>query len=306
GELEHRRVKRFYARTNKKNAPLQIARLDRRDRAIWQIRHKSPAPLYPLRSSQQGRKRGRKPLSDITAETHHIISHTTKTPIYILPWLRQYRQAEDPALANFIPMLKNHFLARLRHPGQADPGTIYSPSQLDQIVIEGDRIYQHATMRVQYTTYDMQRSHDVLSVKRHANIMTLTPDHDPDTGESADGHPFMYRQILRIFHADVLWNRPRRRPTRHRMEFLWVRNYQLDRSYKAGLKRRRLHRVELVPATASDAFSFVDPDEVIRAVHLIPAFAHGRLEDEDPGASEDNTPWKYFYVNWWVIQCHSI
>ncbi|KAI0071486.1 hypothetical protein K474DRAFT_1712409 [Panus rudis PR-1116 ss-1] len=157
-------------------------------------------------------------------------------------------------------------------------------------------------MRVQYTTYDMQRSYDVLSVKRHADIMTLTPDHDPDTGESSGGHPFMYRKILRIFHADITYNKPGQRPTQHRMEFLWVQNYKLDRSHKAGLQHRRFHRVTLAPVTDADTFVFLDPDEVIRAVHLIPAFAHGRTGDaQDATFSQDNKDnWKYFYVNCFV------
>ena len=38
GELEHRRVKRFYARTNKNNAVHQMTRLERREQALhWLI-----------------------------------------------------------------------------------------------------------------------------------------------------------------------------------------------------------------------------------------------------------------------------
>src|SRR5437016_14541136 len=39
GELEHRRVKRFYARTNKNNAIRQMTRLERREHALRRLIH---------------------------------------------------------------------------------------------------------------------------------------------------------------------------------------------------------------------------------------------------------------------------
>jgi hypothetical protein len=39
GELEHRRVKRFYARTNKNNAVRQMTRLERREHALRRLIH---------------------------------------------------------------------------------------------------------------------------------------------------------------------------------------------------------------------------------------------------------------------------
>jgi len=71
------------------------------------------------------------------------------------------------------------------------------------------------------------------------------------------------------------------------MEFLWVRWFEYDYGWKAGLKRRRLHRVRFVPQGEAHAYGFLDPDDVIRGAHLIPAFAHGQTNSEH----------KYFYVN---------
>ena len=57
-------------------------------------------------------------------------------------------------------------------------------------------------------------------------------------------------------------------------------------------------------ASLADAFGFVDPDCVVRGVHLIPGFAYGTTE-ELLGPSfvrqdlqlNDDTDWTFFYVN---------
>jgi hypothetical protein len=50
-----------------------------------------------------------------------------------------------------------------------------------------------------------------------------------------------------------------------------------------------------------EAFGFLDPGEVIRGVHIIPAFAHGRTSDLlGPSISrqpaENDKDWLYYYV----------
>ncbi|KAJ3476935.1 hypothetical protein NLI96_g10809 [Meripilus lineatus] len=120
-------------------------------------------------------------------------------------------------------------------------------------------------------------------------------DLDLSTGTSPSGHPFTYAHILGVFHAEVLYNKVGQRPSMHIMEFLWVRRYQLDKGYKGGFKSRRLHQMSLVPETEESAFGFIDPDDVIRGVHLIPAFAHGHsflpITDHDPDpVGEHTTP----------------
>ena len=119
--------------------------------------------------------------------------------------------------------------------------------------------------------------------------MLPAQDLDPATGQSASGHPFAYARILGVFHAEVLYNTGEHRLTTHTMEFLWVQWYQFDASYKGGFAARRLHRLHLAPDSDSSAFGFVDPDDVIRGAHIIPAFAFGiRLNTEF---------WNFYYVN---------
>ncbi len=76
----------------------------------------------------------------------------------------------------------------------------------------------------------------------------------------------------------------------HVMEFLWVQWYQVDSRYKSSFFARRLHRVELLPESDPASFGFIDPDDVIRGAHLIPAFAHG-MQPGNPAL------YKYYYVN---------
>jgi hypothetical protein len=90
-----------------------------------------------------------------------------------------------------------------------------------------------------------------------------------------------------------------------RMEFLWVRWFGRDMTHIGGWKTRRLHRVGFLDAADPDsgAFGFLDPTEVLRAAHLIPAFHFG-WTSEYLGASvahifhgDKQQDYVYYYVN---------
>ena len=70
------------------------------------------------------------------------------------------------------------------------------------------------------------------------------------------------------------------------MDLLWVRWFGRELGYASGWDTRRLHRLGFIPHDQPDAFGFLDPADVIRGIHLIPAFAHGHDEE-----------WVYYYVN---------
>lgn len=124
----------------------------------------------------------------------------------------------------------------------------------------------------------------------------LAPDSDDPTT-----HPFVYARILGVYHAEVVHNVPGAPTVPVPVEFLWVRWFRLDKTHVGGFKRKRLHRVEFVPDSEPGAYGFVNPDEVIRGSHLIPAFHYGATEDAPaPSFSRPEgelDDWIYHYVN---------
>lgn len=84
-----------------------------------------------------------------------------------------------------------------------------------------------------------------------------------------------------------------------------MRHYKRDKTHRAGFKRKRLHRLQFLPEDDPEAFGFLDPDEVIRGAHLIPAFFYGGTEEYLRGISlarADNAvdDWRFHYVNLYV------
>ena len=202
----------------------------------------------------------------------------------------------------FLPDLKDHLLERLlsRH-GQLDDDT---PDFTDRdrfaVFIVNDQLYEHQTLQVNYTTYDARRDQDTINPRTHADVMFLSRDNP----SAVNAHPYLYAQVLKIFHLRILHTGPSSRDTGvQEFDVLWVRWFQRDVSYGAGWDCKRLHRLSFFPGRHPDAFGFVDPNDVIRSSHLIPAFAHGKTAAFLPlpsvcrlGEDKDND-WKHFYIN---------
>ncbi|KAI0083356.1 hypothetical protein BDY19DRAFT_856713, partial [Irpex rosettiformis] len=109
--------------------------------------------------------------------------------------------------------------------------------------------------------------------------------------------------IIGIFHAYVV--RSGNTLAQECIEFLWVRWLGKDPTHKSGFKARRLPRIGFVPEEDADAFGFLDPTDVLRAVHLIPAFAHDQTTELlGPSIArhlrEEDMDWQYYYVNIFV------
>ncbi|KJA14473.1 hypothetical protein HYPSUDRAFT_114921, partial [Hypholoma sublateritium FD-334 SS-4] len=120
-------------------------------------------------------------------------------------------------------------------------------------------------------------------------------------------HPFEYARIIGIFHVDVVHPVPEKSgPTTTSIEIIWVRRFRIDTTYSsAGFKKKRLHRLEFLPASDPQAFGFVHPDEIIRGAHLIPAFHYGGTDQFLSGVSiarneDEYDDYRYFYVNIFV------
>ena len=124
GELEHRRVKRFYARTNKNNAIRQMTRLERREHALRRLIHINKTGYgtetigYKKRkviqlSSNKAEIVKSHPTIPFTLsealpytppEYHHHISPSRNFPIHIHTFLNSTR-VDDPAIVVCLIML---------------------------------------------------------------------------------------------------------------------------------------------------------------------------------------------------------
>ncbi|KAJ7191438.1 hypothetical protein GGX14DRAFT_600708, partial [Mycena pura] len=262
GELLHVDVKISYGRSNKRDADPQIAKMERRLRLLDRMDHRQTA-ANPENA----------PVAPTPPRDHHNISDSHKTAWQIGHFPTLEDVPNDVAYDNFVSKLKTHLLRRIegRTYDGNDGAVQYTPVQLDDILIENrQKLYTHATMRVNYTTYDRQRDQDMVNLRTRSNVMVLSCD-DPEV----DPHPYWYAKVLQIFHADV---RLRGYPPR-RMEFLWVRWYTRDTDHRSGWDARRLHRFQFLPHTDPEAFGFLDPNDVVRGAHLIPAFYHGRTKE---------------------------
>ncbi|OBZ73804.1 hypothetical protein A0H81_05897 [Grifola frondosa] len=172
----------------------------------------------------------------------------------------------------------------------------FSDDDRDTLRIQQNRLYIHKVLRVNYTTYDMRRAQDSINPSSHPDVMMLAPSGDP--------HPFMYTRILTIFHVNVYRSGPDlpRCPEPKRYDILWARSFDLDETQPGGFDTKRLHRLKFTDCRQEDAFMFLDPQQILRGAHLIPAFQHGHTDESLPGYSiarqdeEEDNDWKYFYV----------
>lgn len=171
-------------------------------------------------------------------------------------------------------------------------------ADLDSILFKHDRIYSHNLARINYTTYDVRRCQDVVNPSTsHHNIMVLV---DPD-GDPLSDHTFRYGRVLGIYHVNVVYVGPGMVDYQpHRMEFLWVRWYNQQESSQNAWSLRKLDQIQFPSMTEEDAFGFIDPSDVVRSCHIIPAFAKGKLHADGIGLSfcaEDSSDWAAYYVN---------
>ncbi|KAF7289692.1 hypothetical protein HMN09_01332300 [Mycena chlorophos] len=315
GELEHKRSKAFYGRTSKNQATTQISNLERREAALAKIGDRVRAAAQaedvgPVVGEKRKRPAARggpskqgatlsfaqtEALPYTAPEEHVHVSFSRNVHVPLDVWIRQHMG--DPAFNNFRVKLDCHLLARILHPEYSTDGSEYTTSDRNHISIVNDRIYIHKVIRVNYTDYTVRRGQDSMNPRTHADVMTLAP-------EGADGHPCSYYRIVGVWHCDVQYREFGYLTPKKTICLLYARRFRLDKTFKGGFKRRRLHRIELVPERDDDAYTFLNPDEIIRESHVVPAYAHGALprvfhETIGRKAGEFND-WKYYYVNFFV------
>lgn len=170
----------------------------------------------------------------------------------------------------------------------------------NSILFEHDRIYSHSLMRINYTTYDVRRSQDVINASTsHCHVMLLA-DSPSNSLDPSPLHPFKYARVLGVYHVNAIYAGPGMIDYKpHRFEFLWVRWFRPIHTISAGWHTRKLDRVQFLPIAEDGAFGFVDPSDIIRSCHIIPRFAKGKLHSDGKGLSlcaRDSTDWTEYYV----------
>jgi len=177
----------------------------------------------------------------------------------------------------------------------------FSDDERRNLAFRYKRIYKHAAFRLNYTTYDVRRAQDTINPRTsHTDIMVLSRDDEEGNGKKS---PFWYGRVLGVFHVHVrqlgLGGLPKSMQDK-RMDFLWVRWFGKEPGYRWGFKAQRLERVGYLVANDPGAFGFVDPQDVIRGCHLIPAFEYGQTpEFIGPSMARDHPDgdWESYYVS---------
>lgn len=197
----------------------------------------------------------------------------------------------------------NHVYARLKGIDCDDDDLDLTTAERAEVSIMDNRLHEHRQLALHYTTYDLRRKKETISPTiSTSDIMLLSREADKLSKEQ---HPFWYCRVIRMFHVDA---RLRSIPDSEmkRIDILWVRWFGRDADSAAGDETCRLERLRFVSKDDnSPLFSFVDPDLVVHAIHLVPAFRFGRTEDLLPPsslarvkqASDNCSDWESFYVN---------
>jgi hypothetical protein len=88
------------------------------------------------------------------------------------------------------------------------------------------------------------------------------------------------------------------------MDFLWVRWFSHNTWHVGGWKAKCLHRIGLLDKDDPEAYGFLDLNDIIRTVHLIPAFALGDRSQLETllglSSAQRSLDWFFFYVNLYV------
>ncbi|KAG2135061.1 hypothetical protein BD769DRAFT_1665020 [Suillus cothurnatus] len=257
GELVHRALKAFYPLTSKLNMLAQLAKHEHRRRVLRHVAetgglHASKHSPINLPAGFRGH--------------HYIPKLSYNNLLYIFQFLQQHD--DDPAIAAFIPKLKDHLLYRLQRLDVSYCDHSFTDDEQNSVIIPDNKIYSIQTMQVHYTTYDLQREHDTINPHTHADIMVLS-------GKMKPQHPYWYARVLGIYHMDV-WLSTEGSMIKHQIEALYVRWLAPLIDHQSGIDCTQLPKVAFVEESDHDAFGFLDPAQAIQSAHLIPAFASGR------------------------------
>ena len=227
-------------------------------------------------------------------------------------------------MQNFLPKLKSHLLHRVQATLEQetsafdefpcvrtalDLGSSADPDETarDFVFLKGDCIYHHKLLRFNFTTYAVRRGTDVVKPGSfRCNIMLLSADCASDS--TSDSHHFLYARVLGAYHANVVYTGPGMRDYKpRRFDFLWVRWYEDIDPGSSGWCNSSLDSVRFPPLNDDESFGFVDPVDVLRGCHIIPAFSSGKRQETRIDVSrcaKDSKDYKRYYIGRYAQQCH--
>ncbi|KAF7327131.1 hypothetical protein MKEN_00289800 [Mycena kentingensis (nom. inval.)] len=180
----------------------------------------------------------------------------------------------DPACRDFVYNCRAHL--RWCLDGKPLPKPEYSPEDLLEVGFRQGRMFLHATCKLNFTTYDLQRDQDIISPRSRPNVMMLSQDPD-------DAHPYCYKRV----------------------EYLYVRWYVRHPLHACLPEHPGMPMVSFVSYDSpdSEAFGFIDPNVLVRGAHIIPAFDLAQTDELLPPSvlarplSDEHQDWMYYYVN---------
>ena len=129
------------------------------------------------------------------------------------------------------------------------------------------------------TTYDAQHMKESANPNTHADIIVLSHE-DHELGEPP--FPYWHACIIGIYHVMVCQRKDGSITKPERMDMLLVRWLGLDSpNGQTGWGAQRMHTVGFLPDdnTQGPPFGFLDPNAVIRMVHLIPVYDMGHTRN---------------------------
>ena len=301
-----------------------MSKIERRERHIRRIRE----TLGPLQEEHEEAAHD--------PRTQYNMGKSQNSPVHVPTFLRQNNG--DPAtkvgrpqlymvsidlmpailLQNFFRKLRAHLLPRIQevlnevpplegHPGLrptlpgTDPevvnisNTDVDPSEF--VFLKNDRIYHHKLTRFHFTAYDVRRGTDIINPgNSRCNIMLLA--NNADTADCR--HHFLYARVIGTYHANVIYTGPGWRDYEaRRLDFLWVRWFEVVDPAASGWTRSRLDSVRFPPMDGENAFGFVDPTDVLRGCHVMPKFANGKRHAGGVGISrcaKDGQDYHRYYI----------
>jgi hypothetical protein len=215
---------------------------------------------------------------------------------------------------DFFLKLKGHLLPRIRKALLQEAESLLGPNArpipdvgcsgnaCEFLFFKKDCIYHHKIIRFHFTTYDVQRGTDLVNPgTSRCNIMLLADDPEG----SSNFHHFLYARVLGVYHANVMYTGPGMRDLdTRRFDFLWVRWFEIINAGSPVWSSSTLDSVRFPPMHRNDSFGFVDPKDVLRGCHIIPAFAKGKRQVNEVGISrcaKDGKDYNLYYVSRYVL-----